>query len=198
MGPRLASRLGTCPHLPWPSFTWSFLTASSGVATAVTAPASAAEVNRADTGAALLLVHGPNDDAPMVGAEVLAIAAVVLVGCWVAWAALIGCWSDAEWCFGPKRNSDIDSNSGSSKYDGSSSGNSNSSSINRISSNQAGGDEKKALHTSDSEVAFREANTRADSAEAAAIVRGQLAFFVHWLGFWLPVCGIVQHGMVLH
>jgi hypothetical protein len=31
---------------------------------------------------------------------------------------------------------------------------------------------------------------------AAAAVRGQLAALCHWLAFWLPVCGVVQHGMV--
>lgn len=179
MGPHLASRLGSLPHLPWPSFNADGAASSAGAAQAA------------------LLVNGPSDDAPLVGPEVLAIAAAVLVGCWAAWAALIGCWSDADWPLGDEDNRSTASNR-RSETDGGSSGNSDSRSSNWIRSNQTGGDEKLVQHASETEVVFQEANSRAEAAEAAAIVRGQLAFLVHWLGFWLPVCGGVQHGMVLH
>ena len=163
MGPRLASSLGTLPPLSWPNFTEGLSTAPANDAAA----------------AATSLVNGPSEDAPLVGLEVLAVAAAVVVGCWLAWAALIGCWSDAANPLSQEGNSDAED----------------SKSVKSSSSISTGSDSKKADETKGQRRDHFEA---AEAAAEAAAVRGQLAALIHWLGFWLPVCGVVQHGMVIY
>ena len=115
-----------------------------------------------------------DDDAAVIGEGALALVLIAGVAAWVLWAALFGCWQDFLFEDGVH----IKTTTTTMTVE-----------------TPSGGTSTTATTTCVTEIAATSPTSTATSL-GALVTRGRVAALGHALGFWLPVGGIVQHGMV--